>query len=220
MPIHLRNKIGIVFVGVNLLILNAFAILAYLKFWDIKKDLTTLALATPIASQTESGVVSSGECSSECLSYIDTKLTELSFSTKPSLSPTAEPVASTKSKTKSTGYFTISGSGSTLNNTWTDVAGSDFYFDPAEHPGLIDVRFEANIKLVNGNGMAYARLFDVTHSIGVNSEVSTNSQTSVLITSGNINFWSGRNQYRVQIKSLTADTAVYESGRLKITVEN
>ena len=216
MPPSLRNRILISVFIVNLLALNALAVIGLLKIKSV-----SLGSSIPNATTYPESNLQERGCTVTCREYIDERLGGLpSPIVQVTTAPTTKPASTLKPKSKSTSYFTISGSASTLNNTWTDVAGSDFYFDPAEHPGLVDVRFEVNLKLVNGNGMAYARLYDVTHSIGVNSEVSTNSQASVLVTSGNINFWSGRNQYRVQIKSLTADTAVYESGRLKMVIEN
>ena len=90
-----------------------------------------------------------------------------------------------------------------------------------DYPGLTEVYFEANMKLVNGNGKGYLRLFDATHSVAVDgSTIETQSQTSVAVGSGKINLWDGYNHYQVQAKSLTADTTVFESGRLKIITKN
>ncbi|KKT58340.1 MAG: hypothetical protein UW51_C0003G0004 [Candidatus Amesbacteria bacterium GW2011_GWA1_44_24] len=133
----------------------------------------------------------------------------------------AAPKATVRPKTRSTQYITISGSGSSSKNDWESLTGTEFYFDPGDYPGLIDVYFEANMKLFNGNGMAFVRLYDATHGVGVQgSEALANSQTNTVSVSGRVSFWSGRNLIKVQAKSLTADTAVYNSGRLKIISEN
>ena len=77
------------------------------------------------------------------------------------------------------------------------------------------------MSLVNGNGVAYVRLFDITNAIGVvGSENDTTSQINVWTKSQRVYFWAGRNYIRVQAKSLTADTAVYNFGRLRIVTEN
>jgi hypothetical protein len=137
----------------------------------------------------------------------------------PTLRPSSGLVPKTKVRT--TQYVTIPGSGSSSGNNWQDLTGTDFYFDPADYPGLAEVYFEASMKLFNGNGMAYVRLFDVTHGIGVQgSEVSTNSQAETVVVSGQVSFWAGRNLIRVQAKSLTADTTIYSYGRLKVVTEN
>lgn len=108
-----------------------------------------------------------------------------------------------------------------MATNWVDVAGSDFYFNPADYPGLVAVYFEANMKLVTGSGRAYVRLYDSTHGIGVQgSEVVTQAGTDTLVESGQLNFWAGKNLIRVQIKSLTTESTVYNSGRLRIVTEN
>ena len=140
----------------------------------------------------------------------------------PSVKPTTKPLpAPTRVKVRQVQYVTIPGSGSTQANSWTDLSGTDFYFNPGDYPGLVEVYLEANMKLFNGNGMAYIRLLDVTHGIGVQgSDVKTALQTDSVATSGKVSFWAGKNLIRVQAMSLTADTAVYSSGRLRIVTEN
>jgi len=163
-------------------------------------------------------------CGQECKDYIDTK-----FKVQMSNVKTVEPTPTTKivyqtapkTKTRTTSYVTVPGSGSTTNTDWTDVTGSEFYFNPADYPGLVSVYFEANIKLMTGSGRAYVRLFDVTHGIGVQgSETSTQSGTDTVVESGQVSFWQGRNLIRVQIKSQTTESAYFNSGRLRILTEN
>lgn len=206
----MKRKLILGVLVLDLIALNVLVVFLLFKKSELKE---VEEISTPIET-------AETNCSSDCKSYIDERISLLPTPT-PSAKMTTIAKPFPKVKTRSTSYFQVPGSGSTLLQDWTDITGSDFYFDPVEHPGLVDVRFEVNIKLTNGNGQAAVRLYDVTHTMGVvNSEVFTVSQTSVLVTSGAINFWSGRNQYRVQIKSLTADTAVFESGRLKIVSEN
>lgn len=161
------------------------------------------------------------QCGEECRAYIDSKMVKI-FST-PSPTPTPRVVYQTapKTKTRTVSYVTVPGSGSTKATDWTIVSGSDFYFNPADYPGLVEVYFEANMKLMTGSGMAYVRLYDSTHGIGVQgSDASTKSGTDTVVESGNISFWQGKNLIKVQIKSLTTESAVYNSGRLRIVSEN
>jgi hypothetical protein len=169
------------------------------------------------------------QCGVECKQYITEQLAARSLSAtalpKPTPTPSSVPQVVYKTvaapKTRSVTYLPITGSGSVSNNDWTGIGGTDFYFNPTDYPGLVEVYFEATIKLFNGNGIAYVRLYDMTHGIGVQgSKIQTASQNSSLVTSGKTSFWSGKNLIRVQAKSLTADTAVFESGRLRIVTEN
>lgn len=125
-----------------------------------------------------------------------------------------------KAKIKTVSYVTIPGSGRSSSFDWGNLAGTDFYFDTRDYPGLLEAYFEASMNLFNGNGRAYVRLFDVTHSIGVQgSQVETTNQASTVVESGKLSFWAGKNTYRVQAKTLTSDTAIFSYGRLRIITE-
>ena len=138
--------------------------------------------------------------------------------------PTATPPSSVIQKTKSSSqvaYVPIPGSGSTLSNTWASLPGTEFYFNQADFPNLKEAYFEANFNLLNGNGQAFLRLFDVTHGVEIwNSEISAIGQSSVAVVSSKIILRPGNNLLRVQAKSLTADTAIFHSGRLKLIIPN
>ncbi len=183
---------------------------------------------TKPVSVSKSSVVD--ECGASCRAYIDMKMSPAVTSsptiavlpTKISPAPTSTPVVATVAKVRRVSYITVPGSGgSSLQQSWMDVAGTDFYFDTKDYPGIKEVVFESTMQLVNGSGMAYARLFDATHGIGVQgSEVQTNSNSSTIVQSGQVGFWSGKNLIRVQVKSLTTESAVFNGGRLRIVAEN
>jgi hypothetical protein len=138
------------------------------------------------------------------------------------LTPSSSPVThqAPTSKTRHVGYFPIPGSGSQLAYDWYTLPSTDFYFDPADFPGLKEIFFEANIHLLNGNGTAFVRLFDTTNKFIVqNSQIQTSNQTSTAVVSQPVTFHSGKSLIKVQVKSLTADTAIFDSGRLKIISE-
>ena len=169
------------------------------------------------------------QCGAECRAYIDSKLTKLSPTVTPTPTPTPARIATQsvaggptpKPKVRSTSYLPISVSGSTSSQDWAGLSGTEFYFDIANYPGLVSIYFEANIRLLNGNGTAYVRLFDTVHGIGVQgSQTQTTNQASTAVESGQVSFWSGKNLIRVQAKSLTADTAIFDGGRLRIITEN
>ena len=108
----------------------------------------------------QNNTVVKDECGEECKKYIDEKL---AIKTTPM--PTQKTVS--KTKTRKEELLTIPSSGSTTANDWTDISGAYFYFDTRDWPGIQEVYFEANIKLFNGNGLAYVRLFDATNLIVV-----------------------------------------------------
>ncbi len=165
------------------------------------------------------------QCGEECKSYVNQAIQAKQATQAAQAAPT--PVTkiiyqtTPGTKVRSTTYVTLTGSGSTTATDWVNVGGSDFYFNPADYPGLVSVYFEANMKLMTGSGRAYVRLYDSTHGIGVQgSDASTQAGTDTVVESGQVSFWAGKNLIRVQIKSLTAESAVYNSGRLRIITEN
>jgi len=118
-----------------------------------------------------------------------------------------------------TAYVPLSGPITTTSMDWVDAAGTDVYIDLANDYGRgATATWEAFLQVVNGNGQAFARLYDVTHGIAVNgSEVSTTSGSSTQVSSGGLSFWVGKNLYRVQLKSLNSFVATFASGRIKVS---
>ena len=169
-------------------------------------------------------LVKSDSCPLGCNEIMDKKVKSLLVPTLVVVSPTPTVKIIKKDlpkKTKSTQYIPIFGSGSTMENKWVDLPGTEFYISTEDYPGLIGAYFEANMKLVNGNGLAYLRLFDITAGIEVwGSEISTNNQNFSSVSSGKMTIRTGTHLYRVQAKSLTADTTIFNSGRIKIILEN
>lgn len=209
------SKVLKVVLIVNLVVLNS--VVGYLVFKLI--NTAPELRSSPPEPGGDTGVVRVDVCGPDCQKYIDAKMVFPS-STPTTITKTVYQTTP-KTKTRSVTYVPIPGTGSTMSNVWTNLAGTDFYFNTADYPGLVEVYLEANVRLINGNGVAYFQLADITHGTGVQgSDLSTSSQTSTLVTSGRVIFWAGKNLIRVQAKSLTADTAVFDGGRLKVVVEN
>jgi hypothetical protein len=211
--------------AVNLVILDL--VFVWMNFFSPRPAAKSPDLPTVVRPAVNPTI--SDTCGPACQSYIDNRInTLLHASPSGATVPITKPLPSVGNlassphpKTRTVSVFSIPGTGSTLANDWADIPGTDFYFDQHDYPGLIEAHLTVNLRLVNGNGRASIRLFDVTHGIGVNgSEVSTGSQVDELVTSDKLIFWQGNNLYRIQAKSLTADTTVYTSGILKITSEN
>lgn len=118
-------------------------------------------------------------------------------------------------------FIPLGSSGSTQNTSWTDVPNAQVWLNfSGEYGQLAKAWWDAFLRVDNANGTTYARLFDVTHGIAVNgSEISVSNTTNStdVESAGNLQFWSGRNLYRVQIKSLNSSTAFFDSGRIKIS---
>ncbi len=123
--------------------------------------------------------------------------------------------ASTQTRTS---FIPFSGPITTTSTGWVDLKGTDVYIDlKNDFSEKAYVTWEAFLKVAHGNGQASARLFDVTHGTAVDgSEISTSAATSTQVVSPKLSLWSGRNLYRVQIKSLNTFEVTFDSGRMKV----
>lgn len=200
-----RAKILIIFLVINLFIINSALVYLYFR-------------------QPVSAVDAPVDQSQELQAKIDQLKNDL-ISLQVQLSTTPLTVANPASSgnegyptgAPQTSYIPVPGSGSLLAYQWTKLAGTEFYFNPADFPNLSKAYFEANMKLLNGNGLAFLRLFDLTAGIEIwGSEIQTASQADTVVVSDPLHFRLGNHLICVQAKSLTADTTVFTSGRLKI----
>ena len=178
---------------------------------------------TPTPSPLVPSGSSADTCGSVCQQTIDEKVSQAmsTVSGKETIKET-KVVEKTSSKTSQPQviYIPLGGGGSTTNTTWTDVGNAEVYFDLNDYPNFSEARFEGFIKVKNGNGKAFARLYDVTHSIGVQgSDIETTSENFTMVDSDPLAFWRGKNLYRVQIKSLNGYEASIDSGRIKIVLK-
>ena len=201
------GKPWLVFLTINLILLNIG--LAFL--WQNNRQ--------PDLSPSDKNISSSYQELQTKIEQLEDKLTQIQATSTPTVIPktTEKPTLKVPPKTKTTTYMPIPGSGSILSYDWVNLSGTEFYFNPADFSGLAEVRFEANMRLFNGNGLAFLRLFDITNGIEVwDSQIQTGNQASTVVVSDPVRLRSGNNLIVVQAKSLTADTTVFTSGRLKI----
>jgi len=117
-------------------------------------------------------------------------------------------------------YIPLGGGGSTTSRDWADVGNPEVYLDISDYPNLDRAYFEGFVRVKHGNGRAFARLYDVTHGIGVQGgEIYTDNEDFTLAESGSLSFWQGKNLYRVQVKSLNGYEVFYDSGRIKLILK-
>ncbi len=165
-------------------------------------------------------IIQKAGCDADCKKQIAEEVSKALASN--SASQKVQTVVSGKTATPKPqdSYIQISGTGSTQNPGWTDVPGSDFSFDVDKDFGKeAHFAWEGFLRVKDANGTAYARIFDATHGIGVDgSEISvSNVSEYTRANSTNMNFWAGRNVYRVQIKSLNTFNVEYTGGKIRVS---
>ncbi|MBU1127378.1 MAG: hypothetical protein ABIH88_00340 [Patescibacteria group bacterium] len=210
----------IAFVLASVLFVLIIANLIFLDIGFFKEERKSIQAPTAIESP-QAEKVDKAYCSQVCQDLIDEKI-EKAISNIPE--KTSEIVEKTsiiektsQASTQTISYIPISGGLSSQNRDWVDVGSSSFYLDTADYPSLNKAYFIAVIKTEYGQGRVFARLYDATHSIGVQgSEVSSDNENFEMKESGTLSFWKGKNLYKVQIKSLNGYSAFFDSGRIKL----
>lgn len=174
---------------------------------------------TPTATMTSE----TDTCGPVCQETIDQKVSEAlaTISGKETVKETTVVQKTTEAVSQPTViYIPLGGGGSTISRDWADVGNAEVYLDISDYPNLDRAYFEGFIRIKHGNGRAFARLYDVTHDIGVQGgEVYTDNESFTLVESGSLSFWQGKNLYRVQVKSLNGYEAFYDSGRIKLILK-
>jgi hypothetical protein len=178
-------------------------------------------LPTPSISLSSEATSNSSQCDLNCQQMIDQKISQ-AIATLSANKTTSQQTKTTVQKISlpQVIYIPLGGSGSSSSRDWADVGNAEVYFDLNDYPSLVEARFEGFISVKNGNGKTFARLYDATHSIGVQgSEIEVTSESFTMAISGPLSLWQGKNLYRVQIKSLNGYDANFDSGRIKLILK-
>lgn len=195
-----------------------FSNIVFLDFVFIKQEKPELTVSAPTLTPTpETATGEAQECDQVCLELIKEEVKKAVSEIGGPPTPTATPVPT---KSLSYLYLPIGSSGATSNTSWTDIPGTEFYFDLADYSDLKAVRWEINLRSFLAGNSVSARIYDVSNSRAVDgSELSTTSGTSVLLRSSDLSIWRGNNLYRVQAKSSSGNPVYLDAPRLKIILE-
>ncbi|MCX6705854.1 MAG: hypothetical protein NTV24_01985 [Candidatus Woesebacteria bacterium] len=194
----------------SVVILSVVLLFLFRRVYKIESFLATLKNETLIQQIDVCG----DDCKSQINDIVSKAISTVSATTKTAV----QKETATEAPSKKTAYIPLSGPITTTSTDWVDAAGTDVYIDLANDYGKNTyVSWEGFLAIANGNGQAFARLYDATHGIAVNgSEISTTNGSSTQVASGSLSLWAGRNLYRVQLKSLNSFVATFVSGRIKI----
>jgi len=173
---------------------------------------TSTSLLTPAISDS---------CGTVCQQTIEEKISQVVATISGKETKVIEKTTTTtKTSQPQVIYIPLGGGGSTTSTDWANVGNAEVYFDLNDYPNLSEARFEGFIKVKNGNGKAFARLYDVTHTIGVQgSNIETANENFTMVSSDPLAIWRGKNLYRIQVKSLNGYDAYIDSGRIKLILK-
>lgn len=163
---------------------------------------------------------SENDCGDECKRKIEEEVTKKVAEVTGNIGTTQNKPTGSQPTKKQTSYISLDGTGSTTGTDWIDVPGVEVAFDLVQDFGKEAMAsWEISLKVADGNGQAFARLFDVTNGIAVaQSEISTVDNSAFKrVNSGYLNLWSGRNVYRVQIRSLNTFRVDSTGAKIRIS---
>ncbi|MDO8551753.1 MAG: hypothetical protein Q7S03_03700 [bacterium] len=204
-----------------------FLVLGNLLFLDFvwfkpKPENTEIkrAVSVELAQKDQKAADNSLVCGQDCQEKIQAEV-QNAISALPTSAPGTRTVYITgtqsSAQTSNVIYFPIGSSGVTSNLTWADIPSTDFYFNLADYPKLKNVTWEVSLRSFEGASNVYARIYDVTNSRAVDgSELTTTSEFSVLLRSGNLTIWQGNNLYRIQAKTSSGHPVYLDAPRLKV----
>lgn len=104
--------------------------------------------------------------------------------------------------------------GSTTNSDWTEVSTLTLTIDPALYPGYSSMQLEALVRVKDGNGKVFARLYSGGTAVA-ESELSTESYRDVWIGGGAFSLGS-KKTFTLQLKTLTGYEAYVSEARVKV----
>lgn len=114
-------------------------------------------------------------------------------------------------------YISLGWAGTSIAQDWTSITVQEIIINPTDYSGYKSMQFEANIKIHQGNGKAYARLFNSTDGVfPPNSEISTTSQDYTWVSSATFTLPAGQKTYKLQLKSLSGYEASVQNARIKV----
>jgi hypothetical protein len=101
-------------------------------------------------------------------------------------------------------------------NEWTLLGEYETSIDPGNYPGYTGMSLEVNFRMVDPNDVGYIRLYNVTDSSVVSSELSTSSTSFGSKSTSSFKLASGQKTYKLQVKSTGAKDFYIQSARIKV----
>lgn len=118
---------------------------------------------------------------------------------------------------QSTVYIPLGAGGSWTDLDWNSLAEYEVSLNPSNYPGYTGMSLEVNFRMVESAGTASVRLYNMTDSSAVSSELNTTATSFTLKTSSSFKLSSGTKTYRLQVKSSQRKEVFIQSARIKVS---
>lgn len=124
-------------------------------------------------------------------------------------------VASSNGLVKGPMYlYALGYGGSTTQTDWSEIPTLNIAYDPAWYPGYKSLQLEVQLRVRDGNGKAFARLY-ASGTPATASEVTSANYQDEWVSGGTFT-WNSKSTFTIQLKSLTGYDAYVSNARLKI----
>lgn len=132
--------------------------------------------------------------------------------TSPILIPTSTPTVK-----RAPVYIPLGSGGTSAALDWTTIDTYQVILDPNDYPGYSSAQLELSLRVYQGNGKAFARLYNSDDGLAILlSEVASITGDYTWVVSSPFNFSSAKKSYKLQLKTLTGYEAGIQNARLKI----
>lgn len=190
---------------------------------------TSLSSATPVASILPSAPPEedsladqparpAGGLTETRITTLETKLQVLQKRIEQLEGKTGTTTTTTQTSTKSPSYLLALGSsGGVTTQDWSSLSSLSVSLDPGDYPGYKNFQLEVELQQFQGNGTAYARLYNNTDKLAVfGSETSTSSFNYTWVSSQTFSLPSSKKTYILQLKTTTGYTASANNFRIRV----
>jgi hypothetical protein len=223
------DKLKWIFIIVIIVIILNLTIL-YALFFKFRAEIQETLKTNNVVPQTEivasdlqlspTSAPASLACPISCLKEITNIKRVVSRITPSAKREVKETETKVSTETSIKEYSIFLGSGSTKSDSWEDIDGLNAYIDSNNYKDIKSVVFEASLRIPTANGTVYARVYNKTDGQAIwSSEISTTSDKSTFLRSGNINLGNGNKLYQVQMKTTMKFESLIDSARLKIVLK-
>ncbi len=113
-------------------------------------------------------------------------------------------------------YIPLGWSAGATTLDWSSVSSQKIDIDPADYPGYTSMQFEANLRVYQGNGTAFARITSTDGFVPGSSQVSNNTEGYAWVSSNTFTLPSGKKTYQLQLKTSTGYSSDIQNARIKI----
>src|SRR5258708_2517917 len=169
--------------------------------------------AKPIPVATSSAQVASASASESRLSTLETTVVDLQKQINSLKTTSGQNATALKAPL----YIPLGSGAASSSLSWETSDAVQVTIDPSQYPGYSSMQLEMGLRVYQGNGQAFARLYDVDDSQAIfNSDVNSANQDYTWVSSNSFRLPAGSEKYKLQLYTNTTYEASEQNARIKV----